>query len=229
MKKVCTRCGEHKPLEQFDLHKKGLNGRYCFCKLCRKAISHDRYLRNRAEILQKSSEYYANNRDAVLERHKTYDTTNAESISERRKKQYYANWEKQREKHDASTKRNWDKVLAYHRWYTKKKRVENASYRVHVNVSRRLRQHIRLKKELGATWEAVLGYTTADVIAHLESKFCDGMSWDNYGEWHIDHIVPVAFFRAAEHKHAIAECWALSNLQPLWARDNLRKGARWVG
>ena len=71
-----------------------------------------------------------------------------------------------------------------------------------------------------------LGYTKNDLYKHLESKFTNQMSWDNYGTyWHIDHIIPVSYFL----KHGIFEpavINALSNLQPLEAIKNLSKGAK---
>lgn len=80
----------------------------------------------------------------------------------------------------------------------------------------------------GAHWLSVLGYSLADLRAHLEAQFVDGMSWENMGAWHIDHIRPLSSFKITgpdcpEFKAA----WALSNLQPLWALDNMRKGAKW--
>lgn len=72
-----------------------------------------------------------------------------------------------------------------------------------------------------------LGYTLQDLKSHLESLFSDGMSWDNYGEWHIDHIVPMSAFKIDTFEcDNFKKAWALSNLQPLWAVDNLRKGNR---
>lgn len=70
-----------------------------------------------------------------------------------------------------------------------------------------------------------LGYTEAELIAHLESRFRAGMTWENYGRWHVDHIRPCALFDQSDPAQ-FALCWALSNLQPLWAGENLRKGAR---
>lgn len=71
------------------------------------------------------------------------------------------------------------------------------------------------------------GYTLAELVAHLESRFHDGMSWDNYGEWHIDHVKPCALFDHS-NKGQIVKCWDLSNLQPLWASDNVKKGAKYA-
>lgn len=81
----------------------------------------------------------------------------------------------------------------------------------------------------GRRWESLLGYTVDDLRAHLERLFVSGMSWDNYGlDWHVDHRRPISSFQFES-----AECpdfkkaWALSNLQPLWASENLSKGAKW--
>lgn len=71
-----------------------------------------------------------------------------------------------------------------------------------------------------------LGYTLQDLVAHLESKFTDGMTWDNYGEWHVDHIKPCAAFDLTLDGQ-FEECWSLENLQPLWASDNVKKGAKY--
>lgn len=70
-----------------------------------------------------------------------------------------------------------------------------------------------------------LGYSLQDLIAHLEARFSEGMSWENYGQWHVDHKRPCASFDLTQEDQ-FAECWALDNLQPLWAEANVRKGAR---
>lgn len=67
-----------------------------------------------------------------------------------------------------------------------------------------------------------------ELMIHLESKFKTGMSWNNYGEWEIDHIRPDSSFTysAATDKEFL-ECWSLNNLQPLWAIENRKKGAKY--
>lgn len=66
-----------------------------------------------------------------------------------------------------------------------------------------------------------------DFNLYLESKFEPGMSWSNYGHkgWHIDHIMPCAIFDMANPEH-VRRCFHFSNLQPLWACDNLKKGSK---
>lgn len=78
----------------------------------------------------------------------------------------------------------------------------------------------------GKPWESIVGYTLADLKAHLESKFQPGMTWENYGEWHIDHIIPKRVFKFTSiDSEEFRKCWSLKNLQPLWAKDNIRKGS----
>ena len=72
----------------------------------------------------------------------------------------------------------------------------------------------------------ILPYTLEELISHLENNFTEGMSWENYGEWHVDHIKPMASFTFDTiDDDSFNECWSLSNLQPLWAKDNLSKGS----
>ncbi len=88
-------------------------------------------------------------------------------------------------------------------------------------------RHAIKNKRHGLSWESVIGYTLDDLIKHLESQFEDGMSWDNYGKWHIDHIKPVSSFNIESiEDEELKECWSLQNLQPLWARENFKKGAK---
>lgn len=68
-------------------------------------------------------------------------------------------------------------------------------------------------------------YKTDELRAHLEAQFQAGMSWDNYGEWHIDHIKPLASFDLEDTDQLKLACH-YTNLQPLWAKDNLSKGAK---
>lgn len=87
-----------------------------------------------------------------------------------------------------------------------------------------------LKKRGGrksASWEALVGYSASELRRHIERQFTRGMSWENYGEWHIDHIVPVAAFKwQSSDDPEFRACWALSNLRPLWAIENKRKSSK---
>ncbi len=73
-------------------------------------------------------------------------------------------------------------------------------------------KNTKTQKMLGVDWEVCK--------AHIERQFTKGMNWDNYGEWHIDHIIPLA--SANNEKELMKLCY-YRNLQPLWAEDNLNK------
>jgi hypothetical protein len=77
-----------------------------------------------------------------------------------------------------------------------------------------------VKKEYSS--EIYLGCSIPFLKNHLESKFLSGMSWDNHGEWHIDHIVPCAYFDLTKKESQLI-CFNYANLQPLWAGDNIAK------
>ena len=63
-------------------------------------------------------------------------------------------------------------------------------------------------------------------MGYLDAKFTDGMSWENHGEWHIDHILPCASFNLLIEDEQ-RKCFHYTNLQPLWAKDNLSKAANY--
>lgn len=71
----------------------------------------------------------------------------------------------------------------------------------------------------------ILGCSFPEFVRHIEAQFMNGMSWSNRGDWHIDHIVPAS--SAASYDEAI-KLNHFTNLRPLWARDNMRKGAKHI-
>jgi len=72
----------------------------------------------------------------------------------------------------------------------------------------------------------IIGCSYEELKSHMENQFTEGMSWDNHGQWHIDHIIPVSYGLNVEEVIALNN---YINLQPLWAIDNLRKGNRYIG
>lgn len=79
-------------------------------------------------------------------------------------------------------------------------------------------------------WTSLVGYTSEELMDHLQSKFTEGMNWKNYGKWHIDHIKPVVLFRfKVPEDDEFKKCWSLKNLQPLWAEENFKKNANHEG
>lgn len=141
---------------------------------------------------------------------------------------YAANPDKLAVKHEktkAWLKENPDRAKAHHRAKWERWRKDPAKL-----LGRRVRTALwrRLSENKGDNrWFEVLGYTVEDLYAHLERQFLKGMSWENMGEWHIDHIVPLSKCPASSPDDPnFKRVWALTNLRPLWAKDNLSKGAR---
>jgi RNase P protein component len=99
-------------------------------------------------------------------------------------------------------------------------------------VSRRMR-HALSGRNLSKNWEHVfiaVGYSIDDLMKDLESKFESGMSWDNIGQWHIDHIIPDSWFNySSTSDEQFKQCWSLNNLQPLWRLENISKNNRYSG
>jgi hypothetical protein len=108
--------------------------------------------------------------------------------------------------------------------YSRRKR-EQPRTRLNHRISQLMRNSLGSGKG-GRKWTAIVGYTITELEAHLERQFVTGMGWHNMGEWHVDHVLPLASFSyETEADPDFRAAWALTNLRPLWATANLRKGA----
>lgn len=108
----------------------------------------------------------------------------------------------------------------------KKRQQSDAQYLLGKNLRCRLYTALQGKTKSAATLE-LLGCNIEHLKSHLENQFTDGMSWENYGKhgWHVDHIIPCASFDLSDPAQQ-RECFHFSNLQPLWAEENISKGAK---
>lgn len=95
------------------------------------------------------------------------------------------------------------------------------NFRILENCRKRVRDAMKGKDKSARTLE-LIGGSVELLRNHLESKFTEGMTWDNYGEWHIDHIIPCAKFDLTNYDEQ-RKCFHYSNTQPLWAADNIKK------
>lgn len=114
-----------------------------------------------------------------------------------------------------------------------------AKANAHKRAAQQKRPGLRIENAMRARlWAALKGrtdgalfsrlpYSQQQLVDHLESRFLPGMTWENYGRWHVDHRKPCCLFDQADSAQ-FAECWSLDNLQPLWAEDNFRKGSRYA-
>ncbi|CAG7580892.1 MAG: p100 [uncultured marine phage] len=174
--------------------------------------------------------YYENNKSDLLEYKRDWYNDNSEVIKERSKKyrednkDYYLEYLKEwRENNEEYMKEYWDnnrdKKSIYNEKYRNRLKIEKP----HLLAWRRVLNNtlVRMGKEKSSSTIKMLGYSSEDLKVHLESLFTEGMSWENHGEWHIDHIYPVSKF---DPNTDVKEVNALENLQPLWAFDNLSKG-----
>jgi hypothetical protein len=176
------------------------------------------YSEHRDEVLDRKKQSYQENREDALAYAAKYRAENPGKVAEATAKWRAKNPDKIKEAWDA-----WyaEKGKEYHR----KKRL-NPKHRVDDAISGAIYGALKGEKG-GRGWQEIVGYTLEDLSSHLEKLFQPGMTWENYGEWHIDHIIPKLVFQYESPEHIdFGRCWALSNLQPLWAVDNLKKGAK---
>lgn len=215
MLKKCKQCNEEKDESLFPK-----TGR--LCKACKKLYWADYYQKNRTEIRQAyaednsyAKEYYQANKEKIK----------AKEVDPEWWADYYArNGERIREQTRSYYQENRDKVHARRRKYVSQRYKEDIQYRLSMQLRRRFSSAVQGKTKGGSAVRD-LGCTIVELKAHLESKFWPGMTWDNYGlkGWHIDHIIPLSSFNLEDPDQVKKACH-YTNLQPLWAEDNLKKG-----
>lgn len=158
--------------------------------------------------------YSLKNKDKEKAYNKLYKASHKEEMAE-----YSHKWRK----------KNPEKVRALKRsYYLRDKAIPQK--RMDMVITAAIRKRIAYNKSMGRLKE-ILGYTTEELVAHLESKFSPEMSWENYGSyWHIDHKRPKSWFSySSVDDPEFRTCWSLDNLQPLEATINVSKQARYEG
>lgn len=110
----------------------------------------------------------------------------------------------------------------------KKKRYDRLKntpeFKITRNLRKRLKKVLKKKTQLG-DFVNLIGCSVTELKLHLESQFQEGMNWDNYGEWHIDHIKPICAFNLNDALE-VARINHYTNLRPLWKEENCAKAAR---
>jgi len=177
---------------------------------------------NLEKIKECRKEYYKNNRKEIRANQKEYRENNRGTILERARERRYNNIEEVRAHQNEYNKNNRDVINKRQR-----ERYQIPKYRLSRNVSRRLYDSLKGNKN-DRHWESIVGFNLDSLLNHLESKFDDKMSWNNYGKyWSLDHRRPISSFSFNSYEDfQFKECWALENLQPLEARENIRKGGK---
>lgn len=145
-----------------------------------------------------------------------------ECTAKRAKANYLKNKEAELNRSRIYYLNNKDSVYARHKNYEMTRKQTDLNFKLAKNLRARLSMAIRTVKISSAVRD--LGCSMDELRLHLENKFRPGMSWENYGDWHIDHIRALATFDLTNKVQAKAASHYL-NLQPLWAQENRMKGA----
>jgi hypothetical protein len=196
--KICSKCKEEKSFCEFGKDSSRKNGISYLCKEC---------------LIKKSNNYREKNKEKVLYSYSEYRKNNKEKMKLSRIEY---------------KKNNKEKITNYRRYYSDKRRKESDIVRLSENVRRRINHFFNYKniKKNNNTF-AILGCSLEKLIEHLQSKFKEGMTWENHGlsGWHIDHIIPLSSAKTEEEVYKLCH---YTNLQPLWAKENLSKGNKLI-
>lgn len=156
---------------------------------------------------------------------KEYYRKNAERCKKAQRDRYAAN--------PAASKKRWRNWVDNNREvfrvkcreYKKQRRKTDKQFALRLAVRERIKRYMKQHRAQGSVTSA-LGCSWSELMRHLESKFQPGMSWENRADWHIDHIRPLSSFDLTDPAQ-FAQAAHYTNLQPLWALDNLRKSNKW--
>lgn len=253
--KKCSKCKVEKELKDFNICKSNNDGYYSICKQCRKDFyeknknnitqkNRECHKKNRKERLIKQKKYYNENKESILKKQKI-DRMNKSDIIKNRQLIYYAiidnkekkkkndkvwrenNEEKIRKTKQIYYKKNKSKIQAQNRIKDKDRYKNNINYRIARILRKRMNEAIKNNYKSGSAVKDLGCSIEYFVKEYMPSKFQEGMTWDNYGlyGWHIDHIIPLSSFDLTDRGQLLKACH-YSNLQPLWAEDNLRKGSK---
>ncbi len=206
--------------------------------------------KNREKILKQQKEYHNNpkNKEKAKAYQKNYQKENYQDHKEKKKlylKEYNQRpesiarrkeWQKEHYQKPEVKKRRRDWWRSpkgriyykkyqnkYQRVYQSNRKKTDLNYNLLCNLRLRINQVLKGKSKSAKTKE-LLGCPIDYFLDYMESQFDDEMSWANYGQWHLDHIKPCAAFDLINPEEQ-RQCFHYTNMQPLWAEDNLRKGA----
>jgi hypothetical protein len=239
-KQFCKYCQTEKDLEEFS---KGSNpiGKNYKCRLCNKKYKAD----NKERIKETRRKYNEKNAVKIAKQKKEYNFLNKEKFYKITKALRNKNSEKHKKHQKEYNEDNKEKIAEQKKFYNnlhreklnifrnkgaKERRLVDPLYKLGDNLRKRLWhafKGVKSKKTL-----VLLGAPIEEIKLHLELTFTEGMNWENHGScgkgincdevWHIDHIIPLS---SADTEEALEKLCHYTNLQALWATDNLSKGA----
>jgi hypothetical protein len=158
-----------------------------------------------------SKKYQNKNKERLTEYHKEWSKQNRDRLNDYHKEWREKNIDKHREK-----KRNYEKY----------KKNTDPIYKLISNFRTAIYTVLKENKlDKYTNYFNMVGYTAEQLKTHLEVQFKEGMTWENYGEWHVDHIKPISSFTFETcEDEEFKICWSLDNLQPMWGIENIKKG-----
>lgn len=167
--------------------------------------------------------YYERNKKLLLIKHKKYSKQYREKNREKIK-EYCEIHKEQFKTYGREYGKEYRKThkKQYNKWQKEYYR-NNPKHKLKHSVSSLINYSLKNKKK-GIHWESYVDFTQEDLEKHLEKQFLAGMTWANYGKWHIDHRIPISVFNFDSPDHIdFKRCWALENLRPMWAKENMIK------
>ena len=186
---------------------------------------------HREEKIEYQKTYREEHKEELLAKKKAYWEQNKEYLSDKKKSYYLENREEIKEKVKKYRESNKDKIRVYKSAAKKKRLSTDLVYKLRESMSHSVRQSLKKRNmaKSKAKWQELVGYTVEQLKEHLEKHFDENMSWENYGTyWHIDHIKPQTKFNfTSKNDDEFKKCWSLENLQPLEAKENIRKSNKW--
>lgn len=206
--KKCIKCLIEKSLSEFHKKSDSKDGKCPLCKICNGAKT-KQWKQDNLEQYKKTYESW---RSIHRPRKKIVDANYRVNNIERIKKEkarYY-----QKHKQEINIK-------------VKTKLQTNPIYKLRHSLRTRLKDSLRRGTKSGS-FVRDLGCSVHELKQYLESKFKSGMTWENHGDWHIDHIKPLSSFDLTDRDQFLQACH-YTNLQPLWAEENLKKGNKLCG
>jgi len=196
------RCNETKETSMFYKNKHKTDGLQGYCKLCMK---------------KENKKNYINHKDTWDERTKIYNKNDSN-------KKYRREWAKN--KYDTNEEHR-QQCIKNAVNYERKMLDTNIEYKIKHVLRTRLWHALKNQKaDKKYRTKQLTGCELPFLKGYLEAKFVEGMTWENHGEWHLDHIKPCCSFDLKEEEEQ-KKCFHYTNLQPLWAADNLSKGGKY--
>lgn len=241
MEKICKRCSDVKLISEFGKNKNKKDGLSIYCKECENK-RYRLYNKNNPDKRRATAKkWLEKNKEKYKEIVKNYLEKNPHMVSSVRLKKYRENpefVEKEKERGRLYYQNNLEKIrekrkLYYHNnkeqerkksneWKRNKLKIDPLE-RIKKNIRDRVREYLTGENKSKRTFD-IIGLDKENFKSYIENKFTDGMSWENYGDWHLDHIKPLYL---AENEEDLLKLNHYTNLQPLWVEDNLKKNRKY--